>query len=902
MKTIEKQNNNYGYVYSNRYKQTAVLIMLFGVFLLLANACTTRKNTKITRTYHNITSHYNVYFNGNESLKAGSLRLKKEYKEDYNKILPIYVYENPDAADMVSSDMDRTIKKSAKTIKLHSITVKPKSKKKNLTREEQAFLAQAEYCKWIDNAYLIMAKAYFYKHEFETAKQMLYLVINKYKSKDTKYEAMLWLAKTYVQLEAYSSAENTLIDLNKVKKHDKKYKVEMNLVYASMYIKQNKYTEAARKLRKVVEIERNRKDKIRHLFILAQIYQYNDKYKLAETYYKKVIKKNPNYDMAFTAKIRLAEIFEKNGGDGVELKKQLLKMSKDEKNIDYLDQIYYALGKIELNEQNNEKAIEYFTLSSQSASSNNTQKVKTYIALAEHYYTNNNLKLSTAYYDSVYNEIEPTFPDYEKIFPQIDNRHLLTKELYTIVHEDSLQRMANMSEAERNKVIDKIIQDIVEEEAKQKAQNNNSSMGYDPIFDNNYGTTKTNPMQGGKYYFYNPSTVSLGMTDFKKKWGDRRLSDHWRRSNKQVNTSADVNNGVDTASVAGKSAADTTQSGGNKLVTNVKTREYYLQNLPLTDEKMAKSNETVQAALFESATIYNKKMNEPAKAIQQYEILLKRFPQTTYRKETLHRLYTLYNNELNQVKSEEYKMLIINEFPESVYAKLLKDPEYAAKLMNDEKLAETLYQTAVANYKNKQYSQCIIAANEGLTKYPNSDLIPNFIYVKAIAHAGEGNHKELRKNLDILIGEYPETEVAKSAKGIIDVLNTGKFKKDLYQFKRDTIHYYVLIFKKENVDKNRLSFNFKSFNLDKYTQSDFQVDIIEFNNEKDMLIVKDFKNGSQAEKYYNQINYSDVLKDFKKHISSHFVITPNNYQEFLKNKLEDKYLKFYKQYSLPLSD
>ncbi len=879
------------------YKQNAVLFMLFSALLLLANACTTQKNTKTTRAYHNITAHYNVFFNGNESLKAGDLRLKKEYKEDYSKILPIYRYENPEASSMVASDMDRTIKKSAKTIKLHSITVKPKAKTKNLTREEQAFLTKAEYCKWIDNSYLIMAKAHFYKHEFETAKQMLFLVINKYKSEDTKYEAMLWLAKTYVQLKEYNSAENTLIDLNKVKKYDKKYKIKMNLVYASMFMKQNKYTEAANRLRKVVELENNRREKIRHLFILAQIYQYNDKYKLAETYYKKVIKRNPNYDMAFMAKIRLAEIFEKNGGDGLELKKQLLKMLKDEKNIDYLDQIYYALGKIELNEKNNEKAIEYFRLSSLSASSNNTQKVKTYIALAEHYYKNDNLRLSTAYYDSVYNSIEPTFPDYEKIFPQIDNRHALTKELYSIVHEDSLQRMANMNEDERNKLIDKIIQDIVEQEAKQKAQENaNRSTGYDPIFNDNYGTTKTNPMQGGKYYFYNPSTVSFGMTEFKKKWGDRRLSDHWRRSNKQVNTSEEATSGMDTASVAGKSAGDSVQSGGEKLVTNVKSREYYLQNLPLTEEKMAKSNETIQDALFESAIIYSNKMNEPVKAIEQYENLLKRFPETGYRKESLYKLYTLYTNELNEEKSNNYKALIINDFPESVYAKLLKDPEYAAKLMNDEKFAEEMYQAAVDNYKNEQYNECISLANQGIEKYPNSDLIPNFIYVKAVSYGELGRHAELQKNLEILIEEYSDTEVAKSAEGIIAVLKTGKFKKDLYKFNSDTIHYYVLIFKKENVDENRLSFNFKSFNLDKYTQDDLLVNIIELSNEKDMLIVRSLKNSTQAEEYFKQITSNDVLKDFKKHISSHFVITPNNYQEFLKNKLEDKYLRFYKKH------
>ncbi len=885
--------DKYKHIYINR--QQAVFlgkILLVVMVLFSITECSTRKNTKITRAYHNVTAFYNVYFNGNESLKAGDLKLKHEYKEDYSKILPIFRYENPDAATLLESDMDRAIKKSAKTIKLHSITVKPKMKKKSLSREERAFMSKAEYCKWIDNAYLIMAKAHFYKRDYEAAKQMLFLVINKYKSKDTKPEAMLWLAKTYVQLKEYNSAENTLIDLRKTKKYDKKFKIQMNLVYASMFLKQEKYDEAAKKLRKVVALERNRKEKMRHLFILAQIYQYNDKYKRAEKYYKQVLKRNPNYEMTFIAKIRLAEIFERNGGDAFELKKQLLKMTKDEKNIDYLDQIYYALGKIELNEKNDEKAVEYFTLSSQAASSNGTQKVKTYIALAEYYYNIDDLKLSTAYYDSVFNAIEPKFPDYQKIYPEIENRHALTTHLYTVVQEDSLQRLAKMSDADRNRLINNIIQRIVKEEEKQKSEADRNRRGYDPVFDSNYGR-RTNPMEGGKYYFYNPSTISFGMTEFKKKWGDRRLADNWRRSNKQVATEAtDVENSKN-AQIGGKPNQDSTKNGVEQRVTNVKSREYYLQNLPLTPEKLEASNMKIQEAMFEAAQLYEKKMNEPVKAIKQYKALLQRFPKTSYRKEVLYRLYTLYTKELDKVNADKYKSLIIKEFPETVYAKLLKDPEYAAKLMKNEKVAEKTYQTVVAQYQNKQYNECINTANGALKEHAHSDLVPRFIYLKGISYGEMGNHAELRKNLEIIIEKYPETEISKSARGIIDVLNTGKFKKDLYKLNKDTAHYFVMIFENSNIDKKKLSFDFKKFNLDKYTQEDLKVNIIEFKENKSMLIVRGLKNGTVAENYVKQINDVKVLDNYKQNISTYFVITPNNYQEFLKNKLVQKYLDFY---------
>ncbi|NJO88726.1 MAG: hypothetical protein HC831_06985 [Chloroflexia bacterium] len=155
MKTVLK-NNSY-------LKKCLSLNLAILILSILPFGCSTKKNTRSTRAYHNLTAHYNVYFNGNESLKSGRLKLKKTYQEDYSRILPVFRYEDEAVASLVASEMDRTIKKCAKTIKSHSITAKPKVDKKSLTREEQAFMAQAEYCKWIDNAYLLMGKAHFIK-------------------------------------------------------------------------------------------------------------------------------------------------------------------------------------------------------------------------------------------------------------------------------------------------------------------------------------------------------------------------------------------------------------------------------------------------------------------------------------------------------------------------------------------------------------------------------------------------------------------------------------------------------------------------------------------------------------------------------------------------------------------
>lgn len=865
----------------NNFKFTAIL------FIVIINSCSTSKNTKTTRAYHNLTSHYNVYFNGNESLKEGLRKVEKNYIEDYSKLLPVFRYEDKAIASMVASEMDRTIKKCAKTIKTHSITTKPEVKSKDISREEQAYLAKPEYCSWIDDAYLLMAKAHFFKREFETAKQTFLLVINKYKEPDTKDEALLWLAKTYAEENDFKNAEIVLVDLRKTRKYDKEYVLQMNLLQASMFLKQKDYTNASNKLKKAIEVEKDKKEKTRHMFILGQIYLLNFKYKLAENYFNLVIKKKPSYEMSFMAQIYLAEIFEKKGGDTKELKKRLKKMAADDKNIDFLDQIYYALGKIELSEQNKEKAIEYFRLSSQAKSSNPSQKVKTYLALADFYYDSNHFLSAEPYYDSTENSMESSYPDYERIFPIVKNRNDLTGELNTVTKEDSLQFLAKMPEKDRNKIIDKKIAEIVklEQEKKQAEQLNT----FNPAFDN-ISRTRTNPMQGGKFYFYNPSTVSLGQTEFKKKWGDRKLADNWRRKNKQVMLEE---------SALEENTADTDSAGtDSERVTDIKSREYYLQDIPLTEELLEASNKNIEKAIFNSGNIYYRRMNEPEKAVKQFELLLRRFPETKYRIETLYLLYQINNQQSNYSAADKYKKQIIKEYPESNYAKVLQDPNYAKKLDEQSKQLESLYEKAYLKYKNKEYAQVIESSNSTLKQYPGNQLEPQFIYLTAMAYGSMGNKQEMKNNLELLVLQFPEEEVALAAKETLAAMDTKKYEEELYKDTKDSPHFYALIIPKGKTDLNKLKFKFISLNAEHFTQEDLDISIQELDEAREMITIKSFNGLNKAMEYYQLVILNSVLSDVKKFVPTHFVISDINFETFVKNKDEAKYLKFFRKISI----
>lgn len=856
------------------------------IALLALISCSTTKNTSSTRAYHNLTAHYNVYFNANESLKSGKRKIQKQ-PEDYSGILPVFKYEHSGTANLVSSDMDLAIKKCAKTIKSHSITVKPKMNSKNLSKKDKDFMQKPDYCKWIDDAYLLMGIAHFYKDEFETAKQTFIQNINKYSLENTRDEAMLWLAKTYVATRDFKNAESQLIELRKNRRWDNKYQREIDLLYASMYLKQKDFYNATQKLNTALTYKTQKKEKPRLYFILAQIYQNNQQYQQAITNYKKVIKMNPNYDITFKSKINLAEIYEKSGGNTSELKSQLLKMLKDEKNTDYFDQLYYALGKIEQNQKKTGKAIEYYTLSSTSKSTNKTQKAKTYLALAELYYSVENFQLSRSYYDSAYKAIEPGFPDYELIHPKVKNYRDLTDNLGIIQIEDSLQALARLPETERNRIIDGIIQQIREEE--KKAAESKINTGPDPfLMDDNYYNTRSNEQgSGGNYYFYNPTSVSYGQTEFKKRWGDRKLEDNWRRSNKQ--SVLDPQENIATTDTITNTGNEKTES----KITNNKTREFYLQNIPLSPEKKEISDKKIDKAFLNSGKIYSKEFIENKKAIAQLEKMLERYPKSENRQEALQIIHTLYNNEPNYALSEKYKQILVSEYPESMYTKMLSDPGYIQKVKKEQDELEKIYQTAYTRYTMKEYNEAIGYIEHGLINYPGNRLMHNFIYLKAMAYGEMGNKEELKKNLQLLVASYPREEVSERARQMLDILEGRKFEEQIYASTKDSVHYFIFIYPKDKIDINKLRFKFISLNAKDYTQSDLKILVQTIAPQRDMLMVREFKNSSAAMEYLIKVENQELLKEFSILNPKSFIISSANYQVYLKNRDDEKYKNFF---------
>ncbi|OFX43319.1 MAG: hypothetical protein A2046_08375 [Bacteroidetes bacterium GWA2_30_7] len=876
--------------------------------LFLFYSCSTKKNTVTSRAYHNLTAHYNSYFNGKESLKEGEKKISTNYKDNFNQILPVFTYSDASTAQLATAEMDKAIKKASKVITMHSLKVKPNKKRTAKTKKQKAFMKKSDYCNWIDNSYLLMGKANFYKHEFYTAAESFEFVISKFNSEPSKFEAMMWLARNNNELGKYSKSKEILDQIDGERKFPKKYKAEASAIFADYFLKQKKYDDAIPQLLTAIEKVKKKKVKARYKFILAQLYQNVNESSKATKLYSEVIKMNPNYEMVFNAQINRSASFESSYGNSKEIKKQLNKMIRDDKNIDYLDQLYYALANIEKKEGNEPKAIDYYKLSAEKSVSNDYQKAISFLALADIYFSKPKYKEAQAYYDSTMTFLPTSHQDYPKISLLSANLNELITHSNTIQFQDSVQVIAKMSEKERNKLIDGIIEKIKEEERRQQEELQQQQIN-SMIFNQNQQTAKVNPgSSGGKWYFYNQGMLGVGMSEFKRKWGTRKLEDNWRRKNKSIVMSDPF------AENADSSATDT-----KKKISNTKSRDYYLTEVPITDSMMMASNQKIIDAYFNLGKVYKEKFLDYKLAITTFEEFIKRFPENEYLLDVYYYLFQLNMIEKNQSKAEYYKNLIITKYPESKYANALTNPNYTKELEEALLKISNIYAETYDDFEKANYSKVLESCNYVENQYTDNIYSPKFRFLKAISKGKVNGPSEMIIELKSVISDFPDDGVSEYAKEVLSKMKTLGIKDEsgntlviesdstaeqidstkakepeLYILNENETHFYMLVAINKKIDANRLQFNIINFNTDKFPKIEYNTSTVELNDKYNIITVKNFDNKESALNYFKKINEDiNVFKNFSTNNYSQFLISASNFATFFSNKDIDKYKNFF---------
>lgn len=856
-------------------------------------AATVKKNTWVMRTYHNVTAYYNVYFNANDSYSEGAKKAAKDYPFDYMQVLPIFPFEAKEIPAMVTAEMARTLEKADKTIRKHSITVKPEIKKgKRLTREEQEFYNRREFCRSIDDAYLIIGKANTFLHEYNLALLAFDHVMVEYPYEQTTYEARIWSAIVSGALNEVAREREILTALWGDKKFPPKYRKLLNEANADLLIREKKYGEAIPKVEQAIKNTRRGVTRQRYHFILGQLYQRTGNATKAIAHYTSVIRRMPSYDVEFHA--RLNKAFLSVGRKGDAMRKMLVKMAKDEKNRDYLDMIYYALAEIEMNARRTGQAIAYYKLSAASSKGDSPQRMRSCLMLAKYFEAQGSYEDAQAYYDSTAMVMPKANPEYDMVSSKAQNLGKLAANLRIIKTEDSLQHIARMSTKDREKYVAAQI-----EQAKANEENRLRDEEARAARAEVAATSATAFAQpaSGKWYFYNPQLVSSGAAEFRKKWGARKLVDDWRRENKGFS--------ADFIMPPGDEEAESERE--QQALPEDQTETYYLANVPLTDSLMEASDKRVMEAMFDAGMVYKDYIHDNPNAIEMLEALLKRYPGNRYRLESIFYLYVL-NSEAGDAKhADYYKNLLFTEYPDELLTMYVKDPAYVSGKEAHEKEANSLYVDAYNLYQAEKYGEAARLSQQGLAKYAALSVAANFRLLNVMATGATGDIGQYIAGLSEVVKEYPNTEAAKAAQEMLSIVQkrelaliSERLAPPVEKTAATSVPYSdedgescLALVAGKDININQLKFNFISFNAD-IDADELTVDNRKLGEDLTLLVVGKFKSAAEAVAYYKKVKaYPTIFRDLNMESYSMFAITEKNLELFEQSRIVSVYDTFF---------
>jgi tetratricopeptide (TPR) repeat protein len=871
--------------------------IIWSIFLaLVVSACSTKKNTFTRRAYHNLTAHYNPYWNGNESLKEGVNELRKNVKDNYNSVLLINNYGTTTNSQTINPNMDRAIEKASKVIQKHSM-----------------YFDKKEHVKWVIESYLMIGKANFYKQDYNAARRAFEYVNRQYPKEPIRFEAQLWLAKTYTQQKQYDKAINQFDLLNEESKKTLlpwKVRKELPLAQANMFIAQEKYSLAREQIEKGLPLNRNAKLKTRLNYILAQIYQLEGKDSQSGEYFTKVLKSPASFEMAFNARINLARVYN-IGSDKKLIIRELEKMLKDMKNNDFQDQIYYALADIALKDKNDTLGISHLRKSVATSLSNDYQRSTSSLRLADLYFARKDYRNAQAYYDTTLMSLPKDFPNVEKIEVRTETLSRLVENLQLIYVQDSLQNLAAMPEAQRNAIIEKAIADFIkkEEEAKKKEEALRLAEMVQPGLNANQivdPTRGTSALGGGGWYFYNPSAISMGFSEFTRKWGRRKLEDNWRLSNKrEVNFEQFADDMTMTADTAtgGKEAG--------KGSSEMRNKETYLKNLPFTPESIDRSNGLISQAMFNSGIIYLEELIEKPKAAEMFTSLINRFPENEKSIQSNYHLYRIYRDLGDEAGMNRHKSYIINTWPESDYAKILADPDYKRELEAIQNRVKSLYEETYLAFNRGQYRTAIIYSNEALASYTDVYFLPRFAFLRAVSLGKTDNQDTMRVELNKMIEDYPDSDMLDFARRILGESTSAtagggdpaKSEEDaasklmdfsMYKFNPAATHFYALIVDGTSVNVYGTKVRITDFNTKNYNVENLQVNSVLLDNNRQLITVSSFNELDKAIRFFNGIKNDEyVFSGIREGTFEQFLISAENYPVFFKEKNSAAYKLFF---------
>lgn len=918
------------------------IVSIFSAIILLAvTACSTQKNTSGSRFWHAFNAKYNTYFNGAQAYIDGSLEKENGNKDNFTEMLPLYTVGNKNSRELGKGNFDRAIEKAEKAIARHSIKRRPEwTKNRKKTERDIEWLSRKEYNPFLWKAWMLMGRSQFFKGSFDEAAATFAYMSRLYKGQPAIYgKARAWLAKCYIEEDWLYDAEDVIRNMRR-DSIDWRAQKEWDYTMADYYVHTKEYAKAIPYLRKVIKHEMRRKQKAREWYLMGQLQAAVDNRAEAYNAFKHVIRQNPPYELEFNARIAMTEVMAR--GHSKQMIGRLKRMAASDKNKDYLDQVYYAMGNIYLYDKDTTRAINAYEQGNKKATRSGIEKGVLLLHLGDLYWTKEKFSDAKRCYGEAIGLLDKDRPDYE----QLSNRSKVLDELvpYTdaVQLQDSLQHLAKCPEEERNEAIDRVIDALKKKEKEERrsqaeqeqAQNEGDNGGGRDAFinnRNNRNNTQTVSKQGSTWYFYNPMAVSQGKETFQRQWGKRENTDNWQRANKTVVANVGSDNAVAELSDEQRDSIFKAEEKEDSLDQRLDSaqndphkREYYLAQIPFTAEKMAESNKVLEDGLHHSGVIFKDKLDNLGLAEKALRRLADNYSDYENMDDVFYNLYLLYMRKGELDVANSYIDSLKNRFPDSKWTVLLSDPNFVENSKFGVQIEDSLYAATYDAFRAGRYSEVAGNVKVSDNRFPLGANRDKFLFIGGLGKLNSGDVDGCLKDMKEVVEKFPQSRISEIAGMIVNGVHAGRRLRggnfDIGSFwdrraevlndsdsirnvrftpERNIDFKVMLVYSPDSLNENKLLFEVAKFNFTHFVVRNFDIEIVDDGGMHRMQL-SGFRSFDEAYQYARELaRTKSVVAQMNKNTRV-IVISDKNLQLIGLQLSYNDYEKFYEKNFSPV--
>ena len=944
LEEVDKRKNK-----KPQYSSILIFFLLSSYFLL---SCDMHKNTATNRLYHSLTARYNIYYNGQQAFIDGNLEKEKGNKDNYTELIPLYTVGNKQSMELGKGSFDRAIEKSEKAIRLHSIKGKPewKGNKKKSARDRE-WLSRKEYNPFLWKAWMLLGKAQFQKGAFDEAAATFSYMSRLYPSQPMQSGlAKAWLAKCYTELGWLYDAEDVIRNMSRDSVDYRTVK-DWDYTYADYYIRLGDYEKAVPYLYKVIKHERRNAQRAREWFLMGQIQNLLGHREEAYKAFGKTVGCHPAYELEFNARIAQTEVMAQ--GNAKQMISRLKRMAANDNNKEYLDQVYYAIGNIYLAQNDTLQAIGAYEKGNKESTRNGIEKGVLLLTLGNLYWQMERFGDAHRCYGEAIGLLDQERSDYEELSYRSKVLDELVPHTEAIHLQDSLLELSVMPEKERLEAIDRVIEALkqkekeerearLDAEAEELAQQQ-AARGDDMMTGRQTQTTTPQATQqgNGQWYFYNPMAVNQGKTTFQQQWGRRENKDNWQRTNVTVvrttpeseetedTEETDSQENPETAEMADSIAptdsialTDQVQAPTDSLANDPHEREYYLAQIPFTDEQKAASHAIIQDGLFHAGIIFKDKLDNLTLSERHLLRLTDNYHDYEHLDEAWYHLWLLYSRQKDVVQADTCLNRLKTLYPESEWTILLTDPYYEENARFGEHIEDSLYAATYEGFKQDRFEMVTANARLSASRFPQGEHRDKFLFIEGLSYLNEGQGDSCISRLNEVVERFPESEVSGMAGMIIKGVNEGrrlhggKFdigdvwsrrditltadstRQDTLDARRDQNFLFILAYEPDSINENQLLYNMARYNFTNFLVRNFDIQIDEDRGLHRMLI-SGFLNYDEALQYARQLYADAAMNEAVKGCRS-LIIGDSNLPLLGTRYSYDDYLQFYEDTFIPM--